>query len=130
MTLEFIIVQFQKGCKIYKGVFEKSRMSDIQAGSFTCTSHCQIEIDGENYVVLWELVKSKVTHIEDTFQPSDSDEQSENGEHIEYQLSDTDHCLPFKVLGTCYSSDQQKALDEAYSYLEEYNRPVFVKLEA
>ena len=44
--------------------------------------------------------------------------------------SDTTHCLPFKVLGTCYSSDRQNALQEALLYLEEYNRPVFAKLEA
>lgn len=38
--------------------------------------------------------------------------------------------MPFKVLGTCYSSDRQRALQEALQYLEEYNRPVFAKLEA
>ncbi|CAB3986650.1 Hypothetical predicted protein, partial [Paramuricea clavata] len=62
--------------------------------------------------------------------PKFPDKEYENGGHIEDQLSDNDHCLPFKVLGTSYNSDLQRALDKAYSYLEEYNRPVFVKLEA
>ena len=37
--------------------------------------------------------------------------------------------LPFKVLGTCHSTCRQDVLEEAYSYLHEYNRPVFAKLE-
>lgn len=42
----------------------------------------------------------------------------------------TSHCLPFKVLGTCYAAERQKALEEAYDYLYEHKRPLFVKLKA
>jgi phosphosulfolactate synthase (CoM biosynthesis protein A) len=38
--------------------------------------------------------------------------------------------LPFKVLGTCYSTSRQKALEMAFDCANEYNRPVFVKLKA
>ena len=58
--------------------------------------------------------------------PSGNDEhQSENKETAE-----TTHCLPFKVLGICHSACRQSVLEEAFSYLGEYNRPVFVKIEA
>lgn len=46
------------------------------------------------------------------------------------QCVPTSHCLPFKVLGTCYTAERQKALEESYEYLYEHNRPVFVKLKA
>lgn len=39
------------------------------------------------------------------------------------------HTVPFKVLGTCKSTARQMVLAEAHSYLNEYNRPIFVKLE-
>ena len=40
------------------------------------------------------------------------------------------HTLPFKVQGTCFSKDRQTTLENAYEYLNEYNRPVFVDLVA
>ena len=33
------------------------------------------------------------------------------------------------MTGTCHSTCRQDALEEAYSYLHEYNQPVFAKLE-
>ena len=39
------------------------------------------------------------------------------------------HTLPFKFLGTCQSVERQKALEEAYEYLHDHNRPVLVKLK-
>ena len=38
------------------------------------------------------------------------------------------HILTFKVMGTCYSTKYQKALQEAYGYLYEHNRHIFAKL--
>ena len=39
------------------------------------------------------------------------------------------HRLPFKVMGTCYSTKYQKALQQVYKYLYEHNRHIFTKLE-
>ena len=97
------------------------RDADVTLGKFKCTSHCNIKIEGVEYMVLWEL--------------SALSEFKERGEipkiiHQEDALPDnTPHTLPFKVLGTCHCAERQKFLEEAYDYLEEYNRPVFVQLE-
>ena len=121
MTLEFIFVRFKKGEEIFKGVIEKKNLPLIRPGTFLCSSHCQIQINGENTTVLWKLAPSNKSHYQSRPQLHDLNQEAEQ---------DTTHCLPFKVLGTCYSSDRQRALQEALQYLEEYNRPVFAKLEA
>jgi hypothetical protein len=126
ITLEFVHVKFERESEIYRGVIEKKKMSDIQPGVFTCTSHCEIDIGTEKHIVLWELHKIKRMSADSLPRKKCSSSQSEQ----QNQNDDTMHCLPFKVLGTCYSSDRQTALSEAMSYLEEYNRPVFAKLLA
>ena len=42
----------------------------------------------------------------------------------------TTHCLPFKVMGTCYSKARQDSLQEAFEYLYEHKRPVYATLQA
>jgi hypothetical protein len=59
ITLEFVHVKFERESEIYRGVIEKKKMSDIQPGVFTCTSHCEIDIGTEKHIVLWELHKVK-----------------------------------------------------------------------
>jgi hypothetical protein len=39
-----------------------------------------------------------------------------------------EHTLAFKVMGTCYWTSRQDALEEAYTHLHEYIRHVFAKL--
>lgn len=128
MTLEFVHVKFKRGTEIYRGVIEKTKMSDldIQPGLFTCTSHCEIDIGTEKYTVLWELQNVNIMSAD-----SMPREQYSSSEHEEQNQADnTMHCLPFKVMGTCYNSCRQTALSEALMYLEDYNRPVFAKLVA
>ena len=59
---------------------------------------------------------------------NEDDESDESAEANE-ACDSTSHCLPFKVLGTCYSAERQKALKEAYKYLYEHDRPLFLKLK-
>lgn len=123
MTLEFVFVTYTKGTQICKGVIQKSELANIQPGTFNCTSHCEIEIKSEKYTVLWKLVPCNSP-------PMDGDCQSKDDLRFDQPPDDTLHCLPFKVLGTCYKANRQTALEEAFMYLEEYNRPIFAKLEA
>ena len=58
------------------------------------------------------------------------DDESDESEETHEACVSTSHCLLFKVLGTCYTAERQKALEESYEYLYEHNRPVFVKLKA
>ena len=74
-------------------------------------------MNDKSYTVLWKLEKIDEEPERDLRTLMTDDENAEET-----------HCLPFKVMGTCYSSDRQNSLEEAYQYLEEYNRPVFVKL--
>ncbi|CAB4035084.1 Hypothetical predicted protein [Paramuricea clavata] len=46
----------------------------------------------------------------------------------EEQIESEVHTVPLKVLGSCHSGEGQKIL-EAFEYLNEYNRPVYVQLE-
>ncbi len=120
ISLKFTSASFQKDNQVFNGVVKTSDLPNLCSGKFKCTSHCQIVVNDKIYTVLWKLEKI--------------DEEAEKPERDSHTLMTDDenaektHCLPFKVMGTCYSSDRQNSLEEAYQYLEEYNRPVFVKL--
>jgi hypothetical protein len=126
MTLEFVHVQFKRGTEIHRGVIEKKKLPFIQHGIFSCTSHCEIDIGTERHIVLWDLQKVERMPAGCQKQDNGSLPQSEHSN----QDDDTMHCLPFKVMGTCYDLERQTALREAMLYVEEYNRPVFAKLLA
>ena len=98
-------------------------------------------MEGKRYKVLWKLQpKDRAVRLPLTPQSATNDPISDvHDESIEEDESDetevahetsisTRHCLPFKVLGTCHSSDRQKALDESYEHLYEHNGPLFVRL--
>lgn len=115
--------------------------SELKQGEYLCTSHCEIEIEGKSYTVLWEI---KPEDRAVTFLPNpqsaandylsdeecNEDVESDESEETREACVPTSHCLPFKVLGQCYTAERQKALQESYEYLYENNRPVFVKLKA
>lgn len=94
---------------------------DIEPGKFSCTSHCTIRVNNEELIVLWILspLKSATKSVACVEVESvDEENDSCTGEHT----------LPFKVMGTCYWTSRQDALEEAYEYLHEYNQPIFTKL--
>ena len=98
------------------------RAANILPGKFKCTSHCNITILGVEYIVLWEL--SSVSDVR-----ADSGctvAARQNSEEME--IENAVHTCSFKVLGTCHSTERQTILEEAYEYLHEYNRPVYVDL--
>ncbi len=138
MILEFAFVRFKKGTEVLKGVILKDELANIQPGIFTCTSHCEIVINGKKYTVLWKLVPEKATSRRSVSSGSDpsvsntlpDDYRLEDSEDLVQPIEDIDHCLPFKVLGTCHTVDRQNVLERAFTYLEEHNRHVFAKIEA
>ncbi|CAB3993848.1 single-stranded-DNA-specific exonuclease [Paramuricea clavata] len=76
----------------------------------------------KEYTVLWEFTQPEVGRAQVLH-------NSINIESDDESNIDVQHSLPFKVLGTCKSVERQSILEEANSYLNEYNRPVFVQLE-
>ena len=56
MAIEFVYVYFKKGSDILDGVIQKDAVSDVQRGAYKCTSHCQIQVGGKPYTVLWTLI--------------------------------------------------------------------------
>lgn len=108
LKLEFVRVLFKIGTEISDGVIQKKEAANIQKGNFICTSHCGMRVHDKNYTVLWELQptktsqtsvpnhKSKNTHVHRSDDGLNTDGRDDLGE-----LGAT--CLPFKVLGTCYS---------------------------
>jgi len=136
IKLEFVRVLYKIGTEVLDGVIQKKVATNTQRGKFMCTSHCRIKVQDKNYTVLWNLVPMRTgqTNLQSVLnhQSEDDDESEDNHDLDKPDESDEtiSHCLPFKVLGTCYSPSRQKALEEAFEYLYEHNRPVFVKLEA
>ena len=44
-------------------------------------------------------------------------------------MEDITHCLPFKVIRTCYSEKYQKALQDTYEYHYENHKHIFANLK-
>ena len=91
----------------------------MNTGDFICTSFCEIFISGKGFKVLWEFEESSSSGVQVT-EPVEE----------ELELDGKPHTLPFKVMGTCYSTERQHVLEKAYERLYEYNRPVFVEVDA
>ena len=125
MSIEFTKAKIKINGKNLNGLVKRG--VDISPGKVKCTSYCQVKIDEMDYTVLWKFSNCQLELCEATAQaaaePTPAPKESYDSD------TDTQHTLPFKVLGTCHSTCRQDALEEAYSYLNEYNRPVFVKLE-
>ncbi len=101
----------------YDGVVPTDRV--MNTGDFICTSFCEIFISGKEFKVLWEFEESSSSGVQVT-EPVEE----------ELELDGKPHTLPFKVMGTCYSTERQHVLEKAYERLYEYNRPVFVEVDA
>ncbi|CAB3996104.1 Exonuclease 1 [Paramuricea clavata] len=120
ITLNFKKVKFTlSNGQQSNGVVNKD--IDIAPGRFCCSSHCTIRVDNEDLVVLWTL-----SPLKNTIQSVARVQVRNVGEETDDYSGE--HTLPFKVMGTCYWTSRQDALEEAYTYLHEYNRHVFAKL--
>jgi hypothetical protein len=113
-------IKFRCNGEDYNGVVSKD--ANVKPGQYTCTSHCKINIDSEEYTVLW-VVLPLVCCTGSLEQDADHSQEE----------TDTDfegpHTLPFKVMGTCYCSSRQNILEKGYLNLNDYNRHVYAKLE-
>ncbi|CAB4021404.1 Exonuclease 1 [Paramuricea clavata] len=111
-------IKFRCNGEDYNGVVSKD--ANVKPGQYTCTSHCKINIDSEEYTVLWVVLPLVCCSLE-----QDADHSQEE--------TDTDfegpHTLPFKVMGTCYCSSRQDILEKGYLNLNDYNWHVYAKLE-
>ena len=134
IKLEFVRILFKVGSKVSDGVIRKSAATNIQRGKFMCSSHCRIKVQDKEYTVMWELAPMRAAQSNEQSvrndEPVDDDDDDDEDDNEEAPDETITHCIPFKVLGTCYSRARQDALEEAFGYLYEHNRPVFVKLEA
>lgn len=125
--MEFAKVHYKQGTETVTkdGFVQKTLASELKHGEFLSTSHCEIEIAGRRYTVLWELKpKGEAVNFPSKPQsaahdcPSDFDDESKDDDGSD------------KVTGMCYSAERQMALEESFEYLYEDNRPLFVKLKA
>ena len=107
LTLEFVKVCYKLDAEIRDGVIRKNSSPSIGTGKFLCTSHCEIDVNGRKYTVLWELTPVKRAPTPPTHQAEADVDDSDDDEAVEATV----HSLPFKVLGTCYSTSRQEALN-------------------
>jgi hypothetical protein len=124
MSLNFIKVTAEVNGREINALIKKE--TEISPGNVTCTSHCDINIGDISYTVLWEFAPNPSTNTIDESQHVARDVALETSDNTVDM--DTKHTLPFKVLGTCHSTERQKVLECAFELMEN-NRHVFVKLQ-
>ena len=111
-------MHYKQGTETKDGFVQKTMASELKQGEYLCTSRCEIEIEGKSYTVLWEIKsedravtflsnpQSAVNdYLSDIDEECNEDDESEEEEAHEACVS-TSHCLPFKVLGTCYAAER------------------------
>lgn len=123
ITLEFVKVKVKVIGKEMDALIKRGTTASL--GNVRCTKHWNISIENISFIVLWEFVPCPLLGQATTSsQPLDS-ATSNNGTGD----MQTHHVLPFKVLGTCFCTERQNILEQAYEYFNEYNRPVSVRLK-
>lgn len=130
LIIDFVEVKFLFHGSELEGLMKQGQK--LSCGSALCTSHCSIKLsDNKSYTVLWEIGNVEKVTPEDERQ-ADSENDSDSSDSSSEETSDQEivHSLPFKVLGSAYCKEKQKALSDAQECLYEYNRPVFVELRA
>ena len=55
LTMEFTKVHYKQGAETKDGFVQKTMASELKQGEYLCTSHCEFEIEGKSYTVLWEI---------------------------------------------------------------------------
>ncbi|KXJ17233.1 hypothetical protein AC249_AIPGENE8692 [Exaiptasia diaphana] len=108
-------------------------------GRKECKSHCKGIILDQEYERLWEFGTDaeQLLSVDTTVHVNDVSPSSESNEP---ECSDDDddddgvdeyteiHNLPFKVLGTCWTKERQKILENAYEAMYSHNRYVFARV--
>jgi hypothetical protein len=103
-------------------ILDNNFANELAAGNINPTSG--INQDNFSHLrvhCLWKI--TKVSEVRD--ESAGMERQSIEEEQIESEV----HTVPLKVLGSCHSGERQKILEEAFVYLNEYNRPVYMQLE-
>ncbi|XP_070548818.1 uncharacterized protein [Ptychodera flava] len=97
--------------------------SDMQ---ITCNKHCKIQVDNNEYVLLWkwdftgdiydlDSFGSLTVSDESSYDPSESLFSDYSHENIsEDEQEEIIHTLPFKVMGSGYSQQVQQTLEQGH----------------
>ena len=125
LTLNFKKVTFHNGDTGETGLVNSSETITVFT-NYQCTKHCIIKLSDEPlYTVLWELKPKRITrnvnitsNAKENTKPVDSPKDNPNMQK---------HTLPFKVLGTCFTKERQRCLENAYDNIQN-NRYVDVDL--
>ena len=109
---EFVKVLFKHGSTTQQGVVEKYVAPGLKRAKYLCSTHCQIDVADCKYRVLWKFTQTDTGNSSvSAIQSHGSDDTSCNKDSDPEPEGSTEaimHSLPFKVMGTCYSTKYQK----------------------
>lgn len=83
-----------------------------------CTSYCEIVVSGKQHQVFWKWTQNKdepMTTSTNDITPGHTESSEEDDDN------NTEHTLPFKVMGVAYSAQRQKHLENAFQIVRERN---------
>lgn len=118
LTIHFRKVKFEAQGKERVGLVHKDKV--LVTGHFSCTKHCTVSINQEEYPVLWELEARK-----EPKNPGAKKHGINRAAQTPLVAAETNmtHTLPFKVLGSCYCKERQIVLERALEFMD-HNRLV------
>ena len=86
----------------------------------SCSSYCNIVVGGKKHQVFWTWARPSDTSEIDINSSDDSGDELDSSSEIDNENSeDVLHTVLFKVLGSAYSVEHQKCLEDAHKLLYE-----------
>ena len=92
----------------------------------SCSSYCNIAIGGKQHQVFWTWARTSDTS--EGKSDDSGDELDPSSETDDEDSDDVLHTVPFKVLGSPYSVEHQKYLEDAHKLLYERKGDVNAKI--
>ena len=128
MSVEFLYVDAEIDGNFEQVLISRNSLQVKCPVDISCSSYCNV-VGGKKHQVFWTWARTSDTSEIDINSSDDSGDELDSSSEIDNENSgDVLHTVPFKVLGSAYSVERQKCLEDAHKLLYESKVDVNAKL--
>ena len=120
MSVEFLYVDAEIDGNLKQVLISRNSLQVKCPVDISCSSYCNIVVGGKKHQVFWTWARPSDTSEIDINSSDDSGDELDSSSEIDNENSeDVLHTVLFKVLGSAYSVEHQKCLEDAHKLLYE-----------
>ena len=129
MSVEFLYVDAEIDGNLEQVLISRSSLQVKCLVDISCSSYCNIVVGGKKHQVFWTWARPSDTSEIDINSSDDSGDELDSSSEIDNENGeDVLHTVLFKVLGSAYSVEHQKCLEDAHKLLYEKKVDVHANL--